>query len=112
ETVGESPAVTGVVPGQRRTTMVAATAVDTCPAVKVAADETVVLPFGPPFTTTANISHYDQRRDTLYIEMEIADSTDALVTNMSINGGRPGKPKIKITDPDGKTVVEGDFEYG
>ena len=112
ETAGESPLVSGTMPGQRRTTMVAASAVDSCPAVKVAAGETVVLPFGPPFTTTATISHYDPRRDTLYLEMEIADSTGALVTNMSINGGRPGKPKIKITDPDGKTVIEGDFEYG
>jgi hypothetical protein len=31
---------------------------------------------------------------------------------MSIGGGRPPKPEFTITDPDGKAVESGSFEYG
>jgi hypothetical protein len=29
-----------------------------------------------------------------------------------VDNSRPGKPKFTITDPDGKVVQEGSFEYG
>ena len=29
-----------------------------------------------------------------------------------VDGGRPAKPEFTITDPKGKVVQEGNFEYG
>jgi hypothetical protein len=31
---------------------------------------------------------------------------------MIVKGGRPSKPEFSITDPDGKVVQTGNFEYG
>jgi hypothetical protein len=80
--------------------------------VKVVKDQTVVLPFGAPFSTAVELVHYDRRRDAAYLSLVIHGADGAVVNGMRVNGGRPGKPKLKITDPDGKTVVEGNFEYG
>jgi hypothetical protein len=33
-------------------------------------------------------------------------------SNLIVDGGRPGKPAFTITDPDGKVVERGTFEYG
>jgi len=35
-----------------------------------------------------------------------------VVNNMVINGRRPPKPKITITDSQGEVVEKGNFDYG
>ena len=47
-----------------------------------------------------------------YLEMSLVGVSGEVCTNMMVKGGRPGKPEFTITDPKGKVVQEGNFEYG
>ena len=48
----------------------------------------------------------------LSLDMSLVGSTGEICTNMMVNGGRPSKPEFTITDPKGKVVQQGSFEYG
>ena len=39
-------------------------------------------------------------------------SAGEVCTNMMVDGDRPSKPEFTITDPKGKVVEQGSFEYG
>ncbi|NLE39966.1 MAG: hypothetical protein GX621_18265 [Pirellulaceae bacterium] len=99
-------------PSMPKYTSVAASASPAVKPIEVREGETVALPFGPPYHATVDLGYYQQTNDSLYLGLTILGSAGERVTNMMVNGSRPGKPKFKITDPDGKVVVEGDFEYG
>jgi hypothetical protein len=98
--------------GQPRTTVISAEATAACKPIKVVKDETVTLPFGPPYKTTVRPSYFQQQNDTMSLGLEMIGSAGEIVTNLSIKGARPDKPKIKILDPEGEVVNRGNFEYG
>ncbi|MBN2216196.1 MAG: hypothetical protein JW719_02340 [Pirellulales bacterium] len=96
----------------RKTTLVSAMGTTDGKPVKVVKDETVLLPFGPPYRTVAEPSYFQQANDTLHLGLGIYGSGGEAVTDLRVDGGRPPKPTIKILDPDDKVVNEGNFEYG
>lgn len=93
-----------------RSTYVAAMATADSPEIEVRENENVALPFGPPFKATVVPARF--YRDTMSLALDITGSAKETVTGMSVKGNRPGKPKFKILDPEGKVVEEGAFEYG
>ena len=49
---------------------------------------------------------------TAYLSLAIVGADGEMVNNLLVNGSRPGRPSITITDPNGKVVATGNFEYG
>lgn len=96
----------------RKTTLVAAMGTTDGKPVKVVKDETVLLPFGPPYRPVAEPSYFQRANDTLSLGLGIYGSGGEAVTDLRVDGGRPPKPTIKILGPDDKVVNEGNFEYG
>jgi hypothetical protein len=94
---------------------VSATATDKYDPVTVRKGETVEMPFGPPYKPTVTTASYGtpagQPQQT-YLEMTLIGVGGEAVTNMTVKGSRPGKPEFTITDPQGKVVQQGSFEYG
>ena len=78
--------------------------------ITVEAGKTATLRFGPPYKAAAKLAYVHEGKAEISLAITGADGE--VVSNLYINGHRPPKPKIKITGPDGKTVAEGDFEYG
>jgi hypothetical protein len=96
-------------------TLVSATATEKYKAVTVRKGQTVELPFGPPYTPTVTAMSYgspNSQAEQLFLEMGLVGTGGEGCTNMLVKGGRPGKPGFTITDPKGKIVQEGNFEYG
>ena len=83
-------------------------------AVKVRAGETAVMPFGPPYKPTVTGDFYQdgQAGKQLSLGMSLVGSAGEVCTSLMVNGTQPGKPAFTITDPDGKVVQSGNFEYG
>jgi hypothetical protein len=95
--------------------LVSATATEKYKAVTVRKGKTVELPFGPPYTPTVTAMSYGNPKDEpqqLFLEMSLVGVGGEGCTNMMVKGTRPGKPSFTITDPKGKVVEQGDFEYG
>jgi hypothetical protein len=98
-----------------RPSVVSATATDKYKAVTVRKGETVELPFGPPYTPTVTAMSYpglNVQAEQLSLAMTLVGVGGEACTNMSVAGGRPGKPNFTITDPKGKVIQQGSFEYG
>ena len=102
-----------------RPSMVAAQATDQYKAVKVVKGETVVLPFGPPYKPVVTAQNYGNPKEVnpellqiVNLEMSLVGSAGEICTNLMCGNGRPGKPEFTITDPKGKVVQQGSFEYG
>jgi hypothetical protein len=90
---------------------VAANATADYKAVKVIKDQTVEMPFGPPYKPKVTSQNYGDKKQ-LHLQMALIGSAGEICTNMMVNNGRPGKPEFTITDPGGKVVEQGSFEYG
>lgn len=75
----------------------------------VRAGQTTALKFGPPYKLRVTVHTIP---GTAHLSLVIQGTDSEVVSYMMVNGNRPGKPKITITDPKGKVVVEGNFEYG
>jgi hypothetical protein len=90
--------------------MVSARANRDYPAVEVRAGETAELKFGPPYTP--KVSGSIQQGDQVALGLSLVGVGGEVCSNMMVDGGRPGRPEFKITDPDGKVVQSGSFEYG
>jgi hypothetical protein len=97
-----------------RSSVVAATAGGDYKPVKVTKGETVVFPFGPPFTpkVVAYPAGDSKLGKTVRMELAIIGSAGEVCSNLIANGSRPPAPKYVITDPKGEVVKEGRFEYG
>ena len=101
-------------PGFRSYSTVAAQATNTYKAVTVRSGETVELPFGPPYKPVVTADYFSDgnQRQQLSLAMSLIGSADEICTNLVVNGGRPAKPEFSISDPKGKVVAQGSFEYG
>jgi hypothetical protein len=100
----------------RRSTVSATATADYKP-VKVVAGETVEMPFGAPYKPIVNsypsarVVNGKQEQVT-QLSLSLTGMAGEQVTDMTVKGGRPSKPEFSITDPDGKVVQTGNFEYG
>ena len=79
--------------------------------VKVTKDATVRLPFGPPYKPVVKVG-YRQAEGKVQLQMSLVGSAGEICDDMQVNGRRPGTPEFTITDPKGKVVESGSFEYG
>ncbi len=79
--------------------------------VKVVKGETVEMPFGPPYTPLVTSQNWGNPAE-LQLEMSLVGSAGETCSDMTVRGGRPGKPEFTITDPKGEVVQQGSFEYG
>jgi len=95
-----------------KTTLVSAMGTTAGKPIKVVKDETVLLPFGPPYKPVVEPSYFQSNNDTLSLGLEIQGSVGEQVTNLMVDGDRPEKPKFKILGPEDKVVQQGNFEYG
>jgi hypothetical protein len=90
-----------------------AAATPDCKPVKVVKGETVALAFGPPYKPVVT-AHKGQSKEgaQLGLEMALVGAGGEVCTGLTCYGGRPAKPEFTITDPEGKVVQKGNFEYG
>ena len=100
-----------------RYTFVAAQATRDYKAVEVRKGKTVELPFGPPYkpVVTAFPTMMERKGvnvSAVALQMSLVGSAGEVCTNLMVDSGRPPKPSFTITDPKGKVVEQGDFEYG
>ncbi|MBC8876851.1 MAG: hypothetical protein H8E44_46075 [Planctomycetes bacterium] len=94
-----------------RSTRISAYGTDSYVAVKVRGGETVEFPFGPPYTPKVTVSH-GAGSSTASLGMSLIGSGGERCSGIYVNGSRPPSPAFTITDPDGKEVQTGNFEYG
>ena len=80
--------------------------------ITVAKGKTIVLPFGPPYRPVVEPSYYYKSRDSLYLGLEIYGSGGEVLTGLTVNSGRPPKPRFRILGPDDEVVIQGHFGYG
>lgn len=98
-------------PSRSRHTRISAHGTDKYAAVKVRGGETVEFPFGQPYTPTVTASH-GSGSATASLAMALVGVGGEQVSGIYVNGSRPPSPEFTITDPDGKEVQTGKFEYG
>jgi hypothetical protein len=94
-----------------RFTMIAARGTADSRPVEVREGETVELRFGPPYQPKVSGS-YLQDGGRMSLGMSLVGVAGEVCSNLMIDGGRPPQPAFTITDPDGKVVERGTFEYG
>jgi hypothetical protein len=80
--------------------------------VDVRKDETVEMPFGPPYKPQVSVGYLDKEKKTARLSLSLVGSAGEVCSDLEVKGGRPAKPEFTITDPQGKEVVKGAFEYG
>jgi hypothetical protein len=97
-------------PGPHHATVTAYATADYKP-VTVRSGETVVLPFGPPYSPTVKAANFGNRTQ-LSLELSLLGSAGEVVTNLAVDNARPPKPDFTITDNTDKVVQSGNFEYG
>jgi hypothetical protein len=95
-----------------RWSLVSARATAENKAVKVEEGKTVVLPFGPPYKPLVTAPDYGGDPENKELEMALVGSAGEICTNLMTHGDSPPKPSFTITDPKGKVVEQGSFEYG
>jgi hypothetical protein len=99
-------------PTPRRETCVQAEATAAYREVDVRKDETVEMPFGPPYKPQVSVGYLDKEKKTARLSLSLVGSAGEVCSDLEVKGGRPAKPEFTITDPQGKEVVKGAFEYG
>jgi hypothetical protein len=92
--------------------MVSARAKRDYPPVAVRAGETVELRFGAPYKPQVSASGSFQPGGALPLGLSLVGVGGEVCSSLTVDGGRPPKPTFTITDPDGKVVQQGNFEYG
>ncbi|MBN2578787.1 MAG: hypothetical protein JXB10_07330 [Pirellulales bacterium] len=79
-------------------------------AIRVTADQTTTLKVGPPYKLQVKVQYLNP--GTAHLALYIVGADGETVSNLYVNGRRPPKPKITITDPQDEVVQQGAFEYG
>jgi hypothetical protein len=95
-----------------RHTIVSAQATAGYKPVTVRRGETVVMPFGPPYTPTVTADARGEDKKVLSLAILLVGSAGEECTDLRVEGGRPQQPAFTITDDKGKVVERGNFEYG
>ncbi len=97
-----------------RYTIVSAQATNGYKAVDVRKGKTVELPFGPPYKplVRAYPSANEKGEKVASLQMSLVGLAGEICTNLMVDNNRPPKPRFTITDPTGKVVQQGNFEYG
>ncbi len=78
-----------------------------CEPVTVVAGKTTVLKIGPPYVPTLTV---EAKEGAAMLGLAILGVGHDKV--YALSGDSPPKPKFTITDPQGKVVAQGNFEYG
>lgn len=91
--------------------MVSARATVNSKPIAVVEGKTVELPFGPPYRPVVMAEDYGNPNQQ-QLEMSLIGSAGEICSNLMTYRGRPPKPEFTITDPKGKVVEQGSFEYG
>jgi hypothetical protein len=96
-----------------RPTLAAGQAPVSYKAVQVVEGETVEMPFGPPYKPVVKaIPVTQENKKVTRLSLTLVGMGGENCSNLMVDGKRPPKPEFAITDPDGKEVQTGSFEYG
>jgi len=95
--------------GPQNLSMISARGTNSCEPIDVQADQSTTLKFGPPYKTAVKANY---NPGTANLELLILGSQGEVVSNLYVNGRRPPKPELTITDAKGEIVQTGNFEYG
>jgi len=93
-------------------TIVSARAKRDCPAIEVKQGETAELRFGAPYRAEVTASGPIPPGGTVSLGLALVGVGGEVCSNLMVAGERPDKPQFTITDPDGKVIQQGSFEYG
>ncbi len=93
-------------------TIVSARAKRDCPAIEVKPGETAELRFGAPYRAEVTASGPIPPGGTVSLGLALVGVGGEVCSNLMVAGQRPDKPQFTITDPDGKVIQQGSFEYG
>jgi hypothetical protein len=96
--------------GSSRPTRISARWTGEHAAFEVRPGETAEVQFGPPYTPRVSISYV--RGDQVTLNLSLVGVGGEVCSSLLVHGGRPAKPAFTITDPDGKILQTGNFEYG
>ncbi|MGA2258624.1 MAG: hypothetical protein ABSG53_28495 [Thermoguttaceae bacterium] len=105
----QSPAPPAPLRGPAKLSKISADGAINSTPVTVEAGRTTILKFGPPYKPVVTIERW---QDTTYLVLRLQGSNREIVDGLTVNGREPDKPRFTITDPKGKVVAQGDFEYG
>ncbi len=97
-------------PSRPRYTIISASGTRDYKPVRVVKGKTAEFPFGPPYTPVVKVDYVTS--DKANLGLSIVGSADEVCTDLTVNGGRPDKPKFTISTKDGEEVTSGSFEYG
>jgi hypothetical protein len=86
------------------------------PVIKIREGKTALLPFGPPYKAMAKVqrSHAQGVGKSKYamLGLEIRGTGGEVLTGFMVNGAKPKKPRLVITDRNGGVVEQGHFSFG
>ncbi len=94
-----------------RPTVVSASATADFKAVKVVADETVEMKFGPPYQPRVEAQNL-RKGTTASLSMSLIGAGGETCSSLSVNGRQPSAPEFTISRKDGEEVAAGKFKYG
>ncbi len=95
-----------------RPSVVSARATRDYKAVKVTAEETVKMPFGPPFQPRVEASNFRKGIAVVPLELSLVGTAGETCSSLLVNGRQPSAPKFTISTKDGEEVTSGAFRYG
>jgi hypothetical protein len=75
-------------------------------------DETIALPFGPPFKTLVKPSRSAEAGKTVSLRLSLVGSGGEQCSSLTVDGSRPGQPEFTIATADGEEVESGKFKWG
>lgn len=92
--------------------MVSAGASSDSPSIRVRADETLELPFGPPYKPVVKGPNSLRAGQTASLALSLVGRGGEVCTGLYVNGRRPDSPEFTIKTSDGEEVDVGKFKYG